>query len=65
MRLKLKFGLSSSYVVQSDPHSAKETNGDSEDARRPFEKPLETFKTTLKTFKAIYTCMCIPVEPTE
>eukprot|EP00972_Heterocapsa_arctica_P022222 3269781-Heterocapsa_arctica.AAC.1 len=39
----------------------EESDGDSEDARRP----SKTFKQRLRTFKAIHACRCTPVGPTD
>eukprot|EP00972_Heterocapsa_arctica_P042564 6273746-Heterocapsa_arctica.AAC.1 len=43
----------------------EESNGDSGDARRPLTNLQIPFIKTFKTFKAIYTCMCTPMGPTD
>eukprot|EP00972_Heterocapsa_arctica_P080749 11898372-Heterocapsa_arctica.AAC.1 len=43
----------------------KEYNGDSGNARKPFKTNTKNLETPSKTFKAIYTCMCTPIRPTD
>eukprot|EP00972_Heterocapsa_arctica_P054580 8039873-Heterocapsa_arctica.AAC.1 len=60
MLLKLKIGLKLRCCAKLSA-SCEETNGDSEDARRP----CKNLRKPSNTFKAIYTCMCTPERPTE
>eukprot|EP00972_Heterocapsa_arctica_P088586 13062999-Heterocapsa_arctica.AAC.1 len=67
MLLRLKIGLSSSEFVQHDQRSARNLTVT---ARMPEDrsntvKHIENLQQPLKTCKAIYTCMCTPVGPTE
>eukprot|EP00972_Heterocapsa_arctica_P107520 15839431-Heterocapsa_arctica.AAC.1 len=64
MLLKLKLGLSSLYFVQNDKRSARNLVVI---ARMPEDRSntVNNLQTLSTTFKAIYTCMCAPVGPTD
>eukprot|EP00972_Heterocapsa_arctica_P088210 13006505-Heterocapsa_arctica.AAC.1 len=60
MCLKLNIGLKLRVCAQFSAF-CEQYDGDSEDARRPFNN----LQQPSRTFKATYTCVCTPVGPTD